>query len=48
MKFNINKITFIATIVVLIFSFSACKNDKQNEGQSTEAKATEKAEAPHE
>ena len=48
MKFNINKITFIATIVVLIFSFSACKNDKQNEGQSTEAAATEKAEAPHE
>lgn len=48
MKFNINKITFIATIVVLIFSFSACKNDKQNEGQSTGAKATEKAEAPHE
>ena len=48
MKFNINKITFIATIVVLIFSFSACKNDKQNEGQSTEAEATEKAEAPHE
>lgn len=48
MKFNINKITFIATIVVLIFSFSACKNDKQNEGQSTEAKATEKAEASHE
>jgi len=48
MKFNINKITFIATIVVLTFSFSACKNDKQNEGQSTEAAATEKAEAPHE
>ena len=48
MKFNINKIAFIATIVVLIFSFSACKNDKQNEGQSTGAKATEKAEAPHE
>ena len=48
MKFNINKITFIATIVVLIFSFSACKNDKQNEGQSTEAAATEKAETPHE
>ena len=48
MKFNINKIAFIATIVVLIFSFSACKNDKQNEGQSTEAAATEKAEAPHE
>ena len=48
MKFNINKITFIATIVVLIFTFSACKNDKQKEGQATEAKATEKAEAPHE
>ena len=48
MKFNINKITFIATIIVLIFTFSACKNDKQKEGQATEAKATEKAEAPHE
>ena len=47
MKFNINKITFIATIVVLIFSFSACKNDKQNEGQSTEATENKKAEAPH-
>lgn len=48
MKFNINKITSITAIIVLIFSFSACKNDKQNEGQSTEAAATEKAEAPHE
>ena len=48
MKFNINKITFITAIIVLIFTFSACKNDKQKEGQATEAKATEKAEAPHE
>ncbi|MDP3470079.1 MAG: efflux RND transporter periplasmic adaptor subunit [Daejeonella sp.] len=42
MKFNINKITFIATIVVLIFSFSACKNDKQTEGQSAETKKVDK------
>jgi cobalt-zinc-cadmium efflux system membrane fusion protein len=48
MKFNINKITSITAIIVLIFTFSACKNDKQKEGQATEAKATEKAEAPHE
>ncbi len=48
MKFNINKITFIATIVVLIFSFSACKNDKQTEGQSAETKKVDKEEAHEE
>ena len=48
MKFNINKITFIATIVVLIFSFSACKNDKQTEGQSAETNKVDKEEAHEE
>lgn len=48
MKFNINKITFIATVTVLLFAFSACKNDKQADEQSAETKTAEKAEANHE
>ena len=43
MKLNINKITFITAIAVLLFAFSACKNDKQDGDKSAE-----KAEAIHE
>jgi len=48
MKLNLNKITSITAIIVLVFAFSACINDKQKEAQATAAKATEEAEAPHE
>ncbi|MRX46768.1 MULTISPECIES: efflux RND transporter periplasmic adaptor subunit [Bacteroidota] len=48
MKFNINKITLIAAIAVLMLTFSACKNDKPAEDKSAETKTAGKEEAAHE
>ena len=46
MKFNINKIRYILAIIVVLLTFSACKNDKQAaENKSSETKAGGKAEA---
>jgi len=48
MKFNIKKITLMTAIAVLLFAFSACKNDKKAEDKSAETKTAGKEEAPHE
>lgn len=48
MKFNINKITLIAAIAVLMLTFSACKNDKPAEDKSVETQTAGKEEAAHE
>ena len=46
MTFNINKIRYILAIIVVLLTFSACKNDKQAaENKSSETKAGGKAEA---
>ncbi|AZA87611.1 efflux RND transporter periplasmic adaptor subunit [Chryseobacterium shandongense] len=46
MKFNINKFRYIMAIIVVLLTFSACKNDKQAaENKSSETKAGGKAEA---
>lgn len=48
MKFNINKITIVTVITVLIFAFSACNNQKDGNGQSQEAKEIQREEAEEE
>jgi len=48
MKFNINKITIVTVITVLIFAFSACNNQKDGNGQNQEAKEIQREEAEEE
>jgi len=48
MKFNINKITFVTVITVVILAFSACNNHKDGDGQNQEAKEIQKEEAHEE
>jgi len=48
MKFNINKITIVTVITVLIFAFSACNNKKDGNGQNQEAKEIPREEAEEE
>lgn len=49
MKFTINKISLLATIVVLVFAFSACSNHKDGDGHDHGTKKEEpKKEEAHE
>ena len=48
MKFNINKITIVTVITVLIFAFSACNNQKDGNGQNQEAKEIQREEPEEE
>ncbi len=48
MKFTINKIWSITTIVVLVFAFSACSNHKEGDGHDHGTKAEPKRRSPHE
>src|SRR5690606_25528153 len=48
MKFTINKISLLATIVVLVFAFSACSNHKEGDGHDHGTKEEPKKEEAHE